>query len=275
MSCLGACYLPVPARSWSRVQNFCTYLNENPPPTVTVPLIGTTIPSSALAYQVLLINKGNVLQYKKNSSNLTKRQIYSQIVQGKWTNRTTTWATQSESYSNPNTQHLKRVGGEWITGSQQSYCKVNLPKTNYVLPSIKYTPNNQNPIVPTPPPENGNPTNIIPVVDSDVAVEPEPILDFGNLICNTTENICTGETVVRKSNSNWHPTTDSDVPGTIIDLYWNNRIQTWYPKQRLTMNNSTDKWPQGAKFIGAANTTCQDYIHLLLYLLYQQSICGF
>jgi len=56
-----------------------------------------------------MLNKGNVLQYKKNSSNLTKKQQYALIAQGKWVNRKT-WATQSASgYTNPNTKGLQRV----------------------------------------------------------------------------------------------------------------------------------------------------------------------
>jgi uncharacterized repeat protein (TIGR02543 family) len=46
--------------------------------------------------------KANVLQYKQNSSNLTKSQRYSQIVNGYWSNRKKTWATQSQTYTNPN-----------------------------------------------------------------------------------------------------------------------------------------------------------------------------
>lgn len=195
MSCLGPFYNPVPPREWSRVQNQCTYLTGSPPTTINVPLLGITVPFNALAYQVALINKGNVLQYKKNSSNLTKNQRYSQIAKGMWTNRNTTWATQSDKYSNPNTQSLKRVGAETIL------------------------------------------------------VNGIPIPDGGNLLCNVTENPITGETVVQPANQNYHPTSDSDVPGRIQQLYWNERIQTWYPRQRYTMNNSTDKWPINSKAI--------------------------
>ena len=101
MSCLGPYYLPIPPREWSRVQNQCTYFTGEPPKTINVPLLGSTVPFPLLYYQVALINKGNVLQYKKNSSNLTNAQRYSQIAKGMWTNRNTTWATQSDKYSNP------------------------------------------------------------------------------------------------------------------------------------------------------------------------------
>lgn len=44
-------YLPVPPRAWSRVDNKCTYSDSNYDP--------------AIFYKAALINKGNVLQYKK------------------------------------------------------------------------------------------------------------------------------------------------------------------------------------------------------------------
>jgi hypothetical protein len=209
-------------------------------------------------YETLaLLNKGNVLQYKKNSSLLTKQQVYSKIVNGNWTNRTTTWATQSDKYTNPNTNYLKRIGGEWISANGENAdppsCVDNRLPNNKILPSNQNMSNN-NPIIPPPPPNNPNNNgNSIPMVSPDINKTPNGILDFGNLICNTTENICTGETFTRKANSNWHPTTDSDVPGPIKELYWNPRIQTWYPRQRLIMNNSTDKWPYNAKGIMPIN----------------------
>ena len=45
-------YLPIPERAWSRVENRCPNPND-------------------LSSNTALINKGNVLQYKKNSSQLT------------------------------------------------------------------------------------------------------------------------------------------------------------------------------------------------------------
>lgn len=254
MSGLGPYYLPIPPRAWYRVQDQCTYFNGTPPITVQAPLLGNTIPFSSLAYQTALINKGNILQYKKNSSNLTKQQRYAQIAKGKWTNRTTTWATQSDKYTNPNTNHLKRVGANRITLNGAT---TNLPVTcplpplpdNNILPPISNVPINPNPLyIPPLPNKNLNET-IIPVVPVNVPETPEVILDLGNLICNTTENICTGEIESHPANRFFNPTSDSDVPGPIQELYWNDRIQTWYPKQRLTMNNSTDKWPYNAKLI--------------------------
>jgi hypothetical protein len=93
MSCLGPNYNPVPPRAWSRVENRCAF-DEN-------------VPLNTNLNQIL--KKGNILQYKKNSSNLTQKQRYSQIAKGKWTNRTTTWASQTQTTSNPNTLNLQQI----------------------------------------------------------------------------------------------------------------------------------------------------------------------
>lgn len=258
MSCLGPYYLPRPPREWSRVENACVYYNETNTNSsyVTIPLIGKTVPASSFYHVIALINKGNVLQYKKNSSSLNKQQVYSKIAKGEWTNRTTTWATQSDKYTNPNTNHLKRVGGEWIDENGQNVvkpsCQVPSAPINNMLPSRQLKPNN-NPILPPPPPVIKPTTNASIPLFPIISLEPKAILDYGNLLCNTTENICTGETFTQPSNSNWHPTTDSNVPGPITELYWDERIQTWFPRERLTMNNSTDKWPYNSKAIFPVN----------------------
>ena len=189
----GYKYLPIPPRVWSRVQNSCSSDPSSYTGFVYVPLLNQTVTPIEADYYAKLITKGNVLQYKKNSSNLTKKQRYSQIAKGKWTNRTTTWATQSDKYTDPNTKYLKPQGDTFLEMS------------------------------------NSN-----------------------TLLCNTTLVPITGEIIVTKSNRNVNPTTDSDVPGTIQNLYWNPRLQTWYPKQRYVMTNSTDKWPINYKLFVSA-----------------------
>jgi hypothetical protein len=66
-------------------------------------------------------------------------------------------------------------------------------------------------------------------------------------------NPCTNQVIETTRIPSCYPTTDSNVPGKIQFLCWNSRLQTWYPRQRLTMNNSTNKWPQGYKFFRSAN----------------------
>ena len=112
MACYNSIYLPQPPRAWSRVQNRCSLETADTNNTlVSVPYSNLKVPGSAIGRYLAMLNKGNVLQYKANSSNLTKAQKYSKIANGKWINRNTTWATQSmRGYTNPNTTSLKRTG---------------------------------------------------------------------------------------------------------------------------------------------------------------------
>jgi len=92
---------PDPPRVWSRVQGICSTLPVN---TITEREAGV----------IAMASKGNILQYKNNSSNITKQQRYSQIAKGMWTNRNTTWASQTITTTMPNTLSLKRVNYKTI-----------------------------------------------------------------------------------------------------------------------------------------------------------------
>jgi hypothetical protein len=208
MSCLGPGYNPQPPRAWSRVEDICAITTDSSG-TILSPISGKQVPLGAYYYDVQMINKGNVLQYKKNSSSLTKKQRYSQIAKGMWTNRTKTWATQSDTYTNPNMTSLRRVNFTVIT-----------------LPVGVLNP-------------FGCPTNIYQ--------------NGGNLVCNQVVNPCTNQVIETTFVPNCYPSSDSDVPGKIQPLCWNSRLQTWYPKSRRTMNNSTNKWPQNYKLFRSAN----------------------
>jgi hypothetical protein len=68
------------------------------------------IPPTRETTLCLTPNKQNVLQYKKNSSNQTKKQLWTYLSninppKGK------TYATQNDLGSNPNSQNLPRTGG--------------------------------------------------------------------------------------------------------------------------------------------------------------------
>jgi hypothetical protein len=208
MSCLGPGYNPQPPRAWSRVEDLCA-LTTDSSGTVYSFVTQTQVPLGVYYYDAQMINKGNVLQYKKNSSSLTKKQRYSQIAKGMWTNRTKTWATQSDVYTNPNMTSLRRVNSTTVplpTGVLDPFL---CPTTTYE--------------------------------------------DGGNLVCNQTVNPCTQQVIETTFVPNCNPTSDSDVPGRIQALCWNSKLQTWYPRQRRTMNNSANKWPQGYKFFRSAN----------------------
>jgi hypothetical protein len=224
MECYNKCYLPIPPRDWSRVQNSCSLDTDDNTSNglVKMPLTGEIVSTALLAEKYAMLNKGNVLQYKANSSNLTKAQRYSKIAKGQWINRNTTWATQSSrGYTNPNTTSLKRAGNV-----------VNIaidPNTGTII----------------------GPTDAPITCPQDVNPDPIVIPDGGVLICSIQENPCTGVIKQSLGQQLCHLTTDSNVPGTIQDLCWNDGTQTWYPRQRFQMSNSGNKWPVNAQLSSA------------------------
>jgi hypothetical protein len=200
-------YNPNPPRVWSRVQNSCSviaYKNDDP---------GANTNFAQADYERQMLLKGNILQYKKNSSSLTKKQRYTQIAKGMWTNRTKTWATQSDTYTNPNMTSLLRVNSSILNPSNNTFSSPPNPFGCFIT----------------------------------------AIPDGGNLVCNVVVDPCTQEVIKRtKSQQLCNPTTDSDVPGQIQPLCWNDGTQTWYPRQRYIMPTSGDKWPVGYKgFVSA------------------------
>jgi len=241
MSCFNN-YLPQPTRVWSRVQNSCVQL------------------SLSEADTIAMLNKGNVLQYKANSSNLTKAQKYSKIAKGQWINRNTTWATQStRGYTNPNISNLKRTGNvvnitiNYSTGTvigptlETLTCQKSIITNNENLPSNIANESYTAPDIP-PPVDPNSGSNVFPNIIPVTPVEPIVIQDGGVLICSVQENVCTGETKSTISQKLCNPTTDSDVPGQIQDLCWNDGTQTWFPRQRYIMTNSGNKFPYNYKF---------------------------
>lgn len=267
---------PDPPRVWSRVQGICSTL----PVDTTTPVEAGTI---------AMASKGNVLQYKKNSSNITKQQRYSQIAKGQWTNRNTSWASQTITTTMPNTQSLKRVNYRtiYLDNGAPAIGPITCPNlTPATIPNkLPINPNTQNIaprpgvtaafvqicpvyVAPTGPPIYINPDpspevpkkpiepKIVPALPY-IKPPPEPaqrvvIPDGGQLVCNVSENICTGEVYsVTQANRNCNPTSTSDVPGPIMLLCYNDALPTYYPRQRYIMTNSGNKFPEGYKFMRA------------------------
>jgi hypothetical protein len=221
-------YNPIPPRVWSRVQSTCTYINgsnNSDYSPVYIPLTNQTVPLAQAIYEDKLIYKGNILQYKGNSSRLTKKQKYTQLAKCFGPNRTKVFATQSQTYTNPNTTGLIRI-------NYQTY-----PFPNQLV---------------------GKPNNISGPFQYDV---PNPfycpstsLQDGGSLVCGTYANPCTGNIIKTGADTATicNPSYCSDVPGNPIALCWNRKVQTWFPKPRYFMNNSTDKWPINYKgFVSA------------------------
>ena len=227
-------YLPQPPRAWSRVQGipYCTNPLSNTNATVYVPRTNQTL--TLLEGQLLdkMINKGNILQYKNNSSNLTKSQKYSLISKGAWVSKKS-YATQTQTYTNPNTSSLYRANSETIS-----------PNTLIGFPNNEAGPYQYG----VPNPFNCNSIDIV---------------DGGSLIINKIVQPCTNEVLKTcpPSYNKCFPITASNVPGfsnpsVTRTLCWDSRIDTWYPKPRLNMNNSGNKWPINYKaFVSACKSS--------------------
>ena len=195
--------------------------------------------------------KGNILQYKKNSSNYSKKQIYSLIAKGHWLLKRKTYATQSDRYTNPNTNYLRRINGQFIdlnTGQtvQKPSCKNPEPSTFDDLPFITPVVDPDSPLPPPKPIDNRNFPIIKKIITSIVT---NIIEDNGTLICTQQENPCTGEITTTPQDERCYSTTFSDVPIGKINTLCYQQEPLYYPKTRYTMNNSGNKWPYGSKII--------------------------
>ena len=219
-------YLPDPTRVWSRVQNACTYnTNNNNYNNIYNALTGNQTTFQQANYEKQLFNKGNILQYKSNSAGLTKQQKYAQLAKGGGPNRTKSYASQSQTHTNPNTTNMSRVKYETFKVDN-----LIVGKPNNISGPFKY--NVQNP--------DG-------CYDNSVK-------SGGNLVCGTQTNPCTGEIIKENTSKSvvCNMSYCSDVPGSPTELCWDNRINTFYPRQKYTMNNSGNKFPQGYKGLTSA-----------------------
>jgi len=278
---------PQPPRVWSRVQGPCsTEQPDSASPVVYFPLTKQTIPIQEAANEFRMIEKGNVLQYKKNSSNLTKKQRYTQIARGKWVYRNPTLATQSDTYTNPNTRNLTRV--DYTTIYADDGTDANLPVTE-PEPTIISIPSKLPPRAgtrpvpppPLPPPVNPNvrpntqlDPNYPPLcpqyIDPSYDPNPDPVIETPDTLPPVAVNkwpamtlpyvdpsppekervvIADGGSFVVPPSNQCALTSASDVPGPIQTLCYNSgKLGTFYPRQRRKMGNSGDKFPTGYKF---------------------------
>ena len=225
-------YNPVPPRVWYRVQNACStnqILNINTNDIVFIPLLNKFIKYRNVQSEMQMIEKGNILQYKINSANLTKTQKYSQIAKGFGSTRRKCYSSQTQTVTNPNTSSFARVNF------------TSIPYPNIIV---------------------GKPNNIAGPFQVNT---PDPfgckndiLKDGGNLVCNAVVNPCTNDLqqLFRQENL-CYPNTCSDVPGKPTELCWNSSIKTWFPRKKYIMNNSLNKWPVNYKGFVSAVTPIQ------------------
>lgn len=77
-------------------------------------------------FQLTMRRKAEILQYKRNQNNPTKKQLWSMLNKGELT-RKKTWATQGINDSNPNTNNLTLIGNTLVCNpnSVQSLIIIN------------------------------------------------------------------------------------------------------------------------------------------------------
>lgn len=215
----GTIYNPVPPRAWPRVQHKCATDAAVMDPSTNVmvynKLTNSTMTLSEANFRTVMLNKGNVLQHKNNSSRLTKSQIYSKLAKGQGNGRRKVFASQTQTYTNPNNTSYLRAGFEAIPPN--------------MTPG---SPNN---------PNGPYDTTIVSNCGTDI------LLDGGVLVASTIVEPCTGITRQTFSSQNCYSTTFSDVPGNMELLCWNSKLQPWFPRQNLTMNTVGVKFPANYK----------------------------
>jgi len=106
-------YNPNPTRLWSRFNYVC-------------PCSPGGQPSCSTDFEKLdERRKAEILKYKANSSNITKKQQYANAASNHWlTGRKRSWATQTVSYTNPNTSTLERVGDVLVCNNNNVSCSL-------------------------------------------------------------------------------------------------------------------------------------------------------
>jgi hypothetical protein len=237
---------PNPTREWQRVENIC--ITDN----ITID------PKQSLFLKMQY--KGNILQYKKNSTSMTKNQQYSLIAQGKWLLRKKTYATQSATYTNPNTNSLYRPNkinidvnnGNLPTIKPPSNCKQAIIPLASDLPEVLSNITGNAPVLPPVPPIV-IPTNQLIAglagLPSGNSVISNVIENGGSLRCNIQENPCTGKIIKYIQASECYSVSCSDVPRGSINYLCYIPRPLYYPRQKTTMNTTDSKWPYGSKLI--------------------------
>jgi hypothetical protein len=123
---------------WSRIQRVGQIngvnFNRCPPA-----LYGVSAEELAMAEKIFIL--------KNSQTRLTNNQIYSQVVQGLWTNPKKGYASQTDTYTEPNTNVLKRNNYSYldVNSGQQSATK---PDNGVIVPCIQPTPAKPQPKLP-------------------------------------------------------------------------------------------------------------------------------
>jgi hypothetical protein len=179
-------YIPKP----SRVQNPCIFATNTPYTDAFIPEKTENLPPAEAILRNKELYKAVVLKNTNNTSRITKNQKYAQIAKCLGPSRTKTFGTQSQTYSNPNTTNLTRVGYTVADYNNQIVGKPN----NFAGPFQINIPN--------------------PYGCLTTGIE-----QGGNLLCDLYGNPCSGG--LAENNKPEPPTLVSANPGCgLITLIW-------------------------------------------------------
>ena len=151
-------YNPQPTRVWFRQQQACSINSNIPNDIIYIPLANQYVTPSQAQCLAQELNKLNVLKYKNNSTNFSKKQQQSRIYRGLNNTGKQSYSTQNYLYTNPNTSKLSRINFSLI------------PNPNTIVGS----PNNPSGPFQT---INLNPTD----------PNTQFLIDGGNLLCNSQQ----------------------------------------------------------------------------------------
>jgi hypothetical protein len=114
-ACGGVWYVPVPSRIWSRAGG------NNCPNCASNNGYAACVGNNGLSYSTYALDqrrKAEILKYKNNSGQLTRAQQYSMAARNALT-RKKSWATQTQTYTNPNVDNLPEIQTEGVTMALQ------------------------------------------------------------------------------------------------------------------------------------------------------------
>ena len=272
--CIGKNYLPYPTRLWYRAENLCYRLPESD---VFIPYLNREVSREEVSNIFAVFRKGNVLQYPANRY-ITKSQTFTSIAKG-YTKKKC-WASQTDTVTNPNVNKLQRTNPTITsnnTNNEYFFPECFVPdKKNITFPDYRPPQNagidgNVNtPVTPINPATPPNPVNYPNITNSQSASSASiayPIrtpnileenlnpstLEGGKLISCTNENTCSGIILSQLRNISCIPTSDSDVPGPIIDLCYPANIPISINRRKTYASGST-KWPVNGTLFPAYNT---------------------
>uniref|UniRef100_A0A6C0HS18 Uncharacterized protein n=1 Tax=viral metagenome TaxID=1070528 RepID=A0A6C0HS18_9ZZZZ len=260
--CLTKNYNPVPARLWERSSGKCSFIYEiGDSKEVFVPYFNKIVPVNKLAGLIKMLYKGNVLRYPSNASSsaFTKKMLISRIYKGLGSNRKKGWSSQTDSVTSPNTNYLERR--EYSIISNNANGEIQLPEcTQPIIPANDDLPKPALPVIdiidPPFPVDNKpaiNNSNNFPIVPVKPVIN-RSIVTGGRLIYCSRENICTGTVKNSVNKPPCFPTSDSDVPGPIINLCYPKNFPIFIPSAPTTYTATSSKWPiNGITTIPARN----------------------